>query len=92
MVLCLAMGASANLYNIPYIAYLQETIPMEAQGRVFSLLGSMMSITMPIGLLIAGPVAERYGVSLWFLVAGIVMIIITVVSAVVTLPRGKQAR
>ena len=31
-----------------------------------------MSITMHIGLLIAEPAAERYGVPLWFLVAGIV--------------------
>lgn len=85
--LCLALGASMNLYNIPYIAYLQETIPKEALGRAFSLMGSLMSITMPIGLLIAGPVAEAYGVPLWFLVAGVVMIIITALSSVATLPK-----
>ncbi|MGI6129760.1 MAG: MFS transporter [bacterium] len=79
--LCLAMGASVNLYNIPFTAYLQETIPKEAQGRAFSLLGSLLSITMPIGLLIAGPVAERYGVPLWFLIAGTGVVIITGLSA-----------
>ncbi|HYE81736.1 MAG TPA: MFS transporter [Clostridia bacterium] len=81
---CLVMGASVNIYNIPYVAYLQETVPVEAQGRAFSLLGSLMSITMPVGLLIAGPVAERYGLPLWFIVAGIVMIVITMLSMVVT--------
>ena len=39
-----------------------------------------MSITMHIGLLIAEPAAERYGVPLWFLVAGIVMIVIVMLS------------
>ncbi|WP_422880275.1 MFS transporter [Moorella sulfitireducens] len=88
--LCLVMGASVNLYNIPYVAYLQENIPREVQGRAFSFMGSLMSITMPAGLLVAGPVAERYGVPLWFHVAGIVMIITMALSAVVTLPQHSD--
>lgn len=82
--LCAVMGASGNLYNIPYIAYLQENIPHEAQGRVFSLITSTLSFTMPVGLLIAGPVAERYGVAMWFLVAGIACVVIAAVSLIVT--------
>lgn len=74
--LSLLMGMSINLYNIPYVAYLQETIPHEAQGRVFSLFGGLMSVTMPVGLLVAGPVAQQYGVSLWFVVAGVAMLVI----------------
>ncbi len=79
-VVCLAMGGSMNVFNIPYTAYLQETIPHEAQGRVFSLLGSMTSFTMPVGLLIAGPVAEAEGVSFWFLITGVVVIIAALAS------------
>lgn len=82
--LCLAMGSSENFYNIPFVAYLQETVPNEAQGRAFSLFSSLMSAAMPIGLVIAAPLAERYGVPFWFAVAGIVMVIITVISAVLT--------
>jgi DHA3 family macrolide efflux protein-like MFS transporter len=82
--LCLSMGASENLYNIPYVAYLQETVPKEAQGRAFSLLSSLMSVAMPIGLVIAAPLAERHGVPLWFLLSGIVIVIITVISALLT--------
>ncbi len=78
--LCLLMGGSGNLYNIPYVAYLQETIPHEAQGRVFSLTGSLMSLTLPLGLLVAGPVAEQYGVPLWFFVSGVAMMAITALS------------
>ncbi|MEF9973538.1 MAG: MFS transporter [Clostridia bacterium] len=73
---CALMGAGANVYNIPYTAYIQESVPPEAQGRVFSLTATLMSITMPLGLLISGPVAEKYGVAHWFLIAGIAVIVL----------------
>ena len=65
------MGASGNFYNIPCVAYMQENIPPEAQGRAFSLMGSVMSLAMPVGLVISGPVAEHYGIVVWFLISGI---------------------
>ncbi len=74
---CLVMGSSMNIYNIPYMAYIQENIPKEAQGRAFSLIGSLMSFTMPLGLLIAGPAAEYYGVPFWFNAAGILVLAVT---------------
>ncbi len=78
--LCLLLGATGNLYNIPFMSYLQETIPREAQGRAFSLMGSLMSFTLPLGLAAAGPVSETYGVTVWFLVAGIAVMTITALS------------
>lgn len=68
---CVLMGGFGSVYNIPCIAYMQETIPPEAQGRAFSLIGTLMSLSMPAGLLLSSPVAEHYGVSMWFLIAGI---------------------
>jgi DHA3 family macrolide efflux protein-like MFS transporter len=85
--LCTLLGASSNLYNIPYIAYMQETIPPERMGRAFSLIGSLSSATMPLGLLIAGPITENRGVSLWFFVSGIALLILTLISALFVLPR-----
>ena len=79
-VLCMFMGASGNLYGIPYTAYLQETIPPELQGRAFSLMGSVMSFAMPVGLLVSGPIAEAYGVPLWFVLTGAVFLLTTAVS------------
>lgn len=79
--LCFLLGATGNLYNIPFMSYLQESIPREAQGRAFSLMGSLMSFTLPLGLLAAGPVSETYGVTVWFLVAGIGVIAITALSS-----------
>jgi DHA3 family macrolide efflux protein-like MFS transporter len=57
---CVVMGAANNVYNIPYMTYMQETISPEKQGRAFSLLNCLMSLAMPLGLLIAGPVAETW--------------------------------
>ncbi len=68
---CMFMGGAGSAYNIPFVAYLQETIPAKAQGRAFSLLGSIMSLAMPVGLLISSPVAQIFGVNMWFLVSGI---------------------
>lgn len=79
---CTLMGASGNIYNIPYVAYLQENIPPEKMGRVFSLIISVSSASMPLGLLVAGPVAESRGVWLWFLISGIATIMITAISAI----------
>lgn len=70
-VLCGFMGAFGNVHSIPLMAYMQETIPPEKMGRAFSLLGLAGSLTMPLGLLVAGPVAEKTGVHIWFVIAGI---------------------
>lgn len=43
---------------------MQESIPSEAQGRAFSLVGSLMSLAMPLGLLLSGSIDENYGVPL----------------------------
>ncbi len=88
--LCMGMGASGNLYNIPYMAYLQRTIPQEAQGRAFSLISSLMSFAMPLGLLMAGPAAQAEGVAYWFLVSGIAIIAITAISAIIVARLNKQ--
>ena len=90
--LCTLLGASSNLYNIPYIAYMQETIAPERMGRAFSLIGSLSSATMSLGLLIAAPIAENRGVSLWFFVSGIVLLLLTLVSALLVLPQKDNKR
>ncbi|MDO4288429.1 MAG: MFS transporter [Eubacterium sp.] len=86
---CGFMGAGGNIYNIMSVAYMQAQVPQAAQGRVFALVSSMLSLTMPLGLLISGPVAEAYGVPMWFLVSGI-----GVIAAVLwgMLQEGKRRR
>jgi DHA3 family macrolide efflux protein-like MFS transporter len=42
------------------------------QGRVFTLLSSAAVAMMPLGLAIAGPLADVIGVRTWFLIGGAV--------------------
>lgn len=75
--MCCLMGGFGNIFGIPCMAYMQETIAPQAQGRAFSLWGSVTSLAMPAGLLLSGPFAEKYGVASWFLITGIgVMVIV----------------
>ena len=66
------VGLMISLTDGPISALLQATVPPEMQGRVFALLGSLFSLTTPIGLAIAGPVADATGVPFWFLLAGLI--------------------
>lgn len=82
-IMCVGMGGFGNLYNITFTAYLQENVPQEKLGRVFSLFGSVMSASMPVGLLIAGPVSEKYGIAFWFAISGGLVLLFSILSLVV---------
>lgn len=70
------MGASGTVSNIPYIAYIQRTVPQENLGKVLSLIRSVMSLGTPIGLFVAGPVAQIIGVNMWMTGAGVLMMLV----------------
>jgi DHA3 family macrolide efflux protein-like MFS transporter len=59
--------------NGALMAVLQIIVPAEMQGRVFTLLQSAAGAMIPLGLVVAGPLAEVLGIQIWFLVAGIAM-------------------
>jgi MFS transporter, DHA3 family, macrolide efflux protein len=71
-------GLSQVFANGPLMAIMQARVTPEMQGRVFTLTGSLSMAASPIGLLIAGPVADTFGVRLWFLVAGAACLIMAV--------------
>ncbi|NHJ14784.1 MAG: MFS transporter [Candidatus Thorarchaeota archaeon] len=59
------------IINGVLVAIFQATIPPDKQGRVFAIIVSGASAMMPIGLAIAGPVADITGVPFWFIVSGV---------------------
>lgn len=65
------MGAAAPLYNGPYMAMIQKSFEPEKLGRVISFITSLTLLSSPIGLALAGPVVEKYGVQMWFFGSGI---------------------
>lgn len=64
-------GLVLPIVNGSYGAILQSVIAPEMQGRVFAFIMSAASLVSPIGLIIAGPIADMFGVPLWFQIAGI---------------------
>lgn len=71
----LLAGLTIPLVDGPLMAMLQASIAPEMQGRVFMMFSSLVSSTVPIGLLIAGPVADAIGVRLWFIAAGVLTLL-----------------
>lgn len=76
-VICIFMGMSGNIHGIPLVAYMQINIPVEKLGRAFSIYELAASVAMPLGLIIASPLAESIGVARWFFVSGVFVIIIS---------------
>lgn len=72
-------GFSNPIINGPIFAVVQAAVDPGMQGRVFTLMGSVASAMSPLGLIIAGPVADKFGVGSWFLIGGFVTIAMSVV-------------
>lgn len=72
-----AVGLSISLLNGSMMAMMQASVPFAMQGRVFALISAGATAMMPVGLLLAGPLADAFGVRIWYLVAGVPMIFIT---------------
>ena len=71
----LMVGFMATMANGPIQAVLQATVAPEYQGRVFTLYGSVATIATPVGLLLAAPLAELFGVRVWYLTGGLVCLV-----------------
>jgi DHA3 family macrolide efflux protein-like MFS transporter len=74
IVLVFITGGGVALTDGPLMAVLQKTIAPEMQGRVFMLFGSLVMLTSPIGLIIAGPVSDAVGIQVWYIAAGLAVI------------------
>jgi len=59
------------IVNGPLTASIQAKVDPGIQGRVFSLLHAGAGLASPIGLAIAGPVADATSNQLWFVIGGI---------------------
>ncbi len=59
---------------------LQANVEPDMQGRVFMLVGSLSAGMAPIGMAIAGPVADSFGVQIWFVIGGITCLLMAVIA------------
>ncbi|PQP83568.1 MFS transporter [Paenibacillus sp. PCH8] len=90
IVLSFFMGMAAPLFNGPYMAMIQKSYEPEILGRVLSFVTSIGLLSSPIGLALAGPVADRFGVQVWFFWSGIVVALIGIFIFVKFHGTGKE--
>ncbi|HWQ84016.1 MAG TPA: hypothetical protein VN363_05585 [Anaerolineales bacterium] len=66
----------------------------EMQGRVLSLIMGMAAAMTPLGLIIAGPLADTLGVQSWFIIGGAATILMAVsalfIPAIMNLEQGRK--
>jgi DHA3 family macrolide efflux protein-like MFS transporter len=72
------MGIAIPIINGPAMALLQSIVRPDVQGRVLSLVGSVVIAMSPLSLLIAGPLSDAYGIRVWFWIAGILCTLIAI--------------
>jgi len=66
-----AIGVMQPMVNGPLMALFQSVVAPEMQGRVFSLIASLATAMSPLGLAIAGPVADLVGIQFWYILGGL---------------------
>ena len=69
-------GLMNVLMNGPAFALLQTVVDEDMQGRVMSLVISLANAMTPLGLLVAGPLADRTGVNVMFIFASLVFVVV----------------
>jgi DHA3 family macrolide efflux protein-like MFS transporter len=90
------VGFTGPIVDGPLFAVMQSTVEPGMQGRVFTLINSLTGVMTPIGLLIAGPIADTFGVRTWYIAGGIVTALLGLVSfaipAILRIEDGRAPR
>lgn len=83
------IGLAVPAFSTSAMTLLQETVEPERQGRVFGFVGIVMSVAMPLGMAVLGPLADVVSVELLLILTGAATVAIAIVAVV--LPAGKRA-
>ncbi|MCF0134435.1 MAG: MFS transporter, partial [Blautia sp.] len=83
------MGITGPFYWGMYTPLLQKSFPEEYLGRVLSLTASLRLILGPLALAVSGVVTDVFGVTVWFLVAGILVLIAAAILMAVPVIRSS---
>ena len=70
VVFCVVMGIAVPLFAAPITAIFQTLIDPAKLGRVLALYATIALLAAVPGLLLAGPLAERTGIAVWFAISG----------------------
>lgn len=85
------VGAMQAIVNGPIQAIFQASIEPDMQGRMFTLIASLASAMSPFGLIIAGPVADAFGVRTWYIMGGFITLLMGVMGFFIPVLLGVEA-
>ena len=85
-------GVFNTISNGSFFAMMQAVVAPEMQGRFFTVLMSMSQALTPLGLLVAGPISDRFGVQLWYLVATVSILVMSAVMLLTPALRQLEER
>ena len=88
-VLFFVIGLLVPSFFTSAMTTLQETVEPDRQGRVFGFVGIVISVAMPVGMSVLGPLADLVPVENLLVSSGLAMII--AVGLAVSLPAGRRA-
>ena len=74
----LLVGIMMTMTMGPFYAMIQTVVEADMQARILSLLSSVGTAMVPIGLMVAGPVADRFSIQVWFFSAGLLCVFMAV--------------
>jgi DHA3 family macrolide efflux protein-like MFS transporter len=83
------IGLAVPAFSTSATTLLQETVEPERQGRVFGFVGIVMSVAMPLGMAVLGPLADVVSVEILLIITGAATVVIALIA--VLLPAGKRA-
>lgn len=73
-------GITYSMGSAPMTAILQYIVPNQMQGRVLALLNTIIGLSGPVGLVIAGPLGEWIGVRGVYVVGGVLSTLVCAAS------------
>lgn len=87
-VLCGLMAVPCAWFNAPTMTLAQRNVPEEKLGRVMGLMSAGFGLASPVGVALGGALAEGIGVAPFFVVDGVLCIVL---GAAMYLPRSIRA-
>lgn len=88
VVLNTVAGLATPFFSTLLMAMIQQSYEPRYLGRVLGVLNSLMSITGPVGLIFAGPLADRFGVEKLFVIAGVGTILCGIATFLIPVARN----
>ncbi len=83
------VGLAVPFFSTPAMTLLQLRVEPERQGRVFGFVGIVMVVSMPIGMVVFGPLADVMPVETLLVVAGTITFVVVLIAVFV--PAARQA-